>query len=41
MLNEYLQFTSSTYAEKDQMFNVSELIEDIIVKYDNKNIHKI
>ena len=38
MLNEYLQFTSSTYAEKDQMFNVSELIEDIIVKYDNKNI---
>ena len=38
MLNEYLQFTSSTYAEKDQMFNVSELIEDIIIKYDNKNI---
>ena len=38
MLNEYLQFTSSTYAEKDQMFNVSELIENIIVKYDNKNI---
>ena len=38
MLNEYLQFTSSTHAEKDQMFNVSELIENIIVKYDNKNI---
>ena len=38
MLNEYLQFTSSTYAEKDQMFNVSELIEDLIIKYDNKNI---
>ena len=38
MLNEYLQFTKSTYAEKDQMFNISELIENIIIKYDNKNI---
>ena len=28
----------SSYAEKDEMFNISELIEDIIIKYDNKNI---
>ena len=40
MLNEYLQFTSSSYAEKDQMFNLSELIEDAVNKYDNKNILK-
>ena len=26
MLNEYLQFTSSSYIEKDEMFNLSELI---------------
>jgi two-component system osmolarity sensor histidine kinase EnvZ len=38
MLNEYLQFTSSSYAEKDEMFNLSELIENIIIKYDYKNI---
>jgi len=38
MLNEYLQFTSSSYAEKDEIFNISELIENIIIKYDNKNI---
>ena len=38
MLNEYLQFTSSSYNEKDQMFNLSELIYEIINKYDNKSI---
>jgi two-component system, OmpR family, osmolarity sensor histidine kinase EnvZ len=38
MLNEYLQFTSSSYIEKDEMFNLSELIEVLIKKYDNKNI---
>ena len=38
MLNEYLQFTSSSYIEKDEMFNLSELIEEIIVKYGNDNI---
>ena len=38
MLNEYLQFTSSSYTEKDEMFNLSELIEEIIRKYNNKNI---
>jgi len=40
MLNEYLQFTSSTYLEKDETFNISELIESIIRKYDNDNISK-
>ena len=38
MLNEYLQFTSSSYVEKDEMFNLSELIKEIIKKYNNKNI---
>ena len=30
MLNEYLQFTSSSYLEKDEIFNLSELIDEII-----------
>ena len=38
MLNEYLQFTSSSYLEKDQKFNLSELIQNTIKKYNNKNI---
>jgi two-component system osmolarity sensor histidine kinase EnvZ len=38
MLNEYLQFTSSSYIEKDEMFNLSNLIEEIVKKYENKNI---
>jgi len=38
MLNEYLQFTSSSYAENDQTFNISELIENIVKKYKNSNI---
>ena len=38
MLNEYLQFTSSSYVEKDKMFNFSELIQEIIKKYNNKKI---
>ena len=33
MLNEYLQFTSSTFLEKDEEFNLSELIVEIIKKY--------
>ena len=40
MLNEYLQFTSSSFAEKDQMFDMTELINEIIAKYDNNNISK-
>ena len=38
MLNEYLQFTSSSYIEKDEMFNLSDLIREIVERYDNKNI---
>ena len=38
MLNEYLQFTSSSYMEKDEAFNLSQLIEDVINKYGNNNI---
>ena len=38
MLNEYLQFTSSSYLEKDEEFNLSELIEKIVEKYSNENI---
>ena len=40
MLNEYLQFTSSTYLEKDETFDISELIEGTINKYNNSNITK-
>ena len=40
MLNEYLQFTSSGSSEKNDTFNITELIEDIIQKYENKNISK-
>ena len=38
MLNEYLQFTSSSYLEKDEKFNLSELINKIVKKYNNQNI---
>ena len=41
MLNEYLQFTSSSYIEKDELFNLSELLEEIIEKYNNKDLAKI
>jgi len=40
MLNEYLQFTSSSYLEKNETFDISELIESTINKYDNDNISK-
>jgi two-component system osmolarity sensor histidine kinase EnvZ len=40
MLNEYLQFTSLSYVEKDEMFNLSELIADVVGKYNNENIQK-
>ena len=40
MLNEYLQFTSSSYIEKGEIFNLSDLLENIIEKYANKNISK-
>ena len=40
MLNEYLQFTSSSFMEKDELFNLSDLIDEIIGKYNNENITK-
>ena len=40
MLNEYLQFTSSTYIETDELFDLSELLNRIIEKYNNKNISR-
>ena len=41
MLNEYLQFTSSSYIEKDELFNLSDLIREIIEKYNNENISRV
>ena len=38
MLNEYLQFTSSSYLEKNEKFDLSNLILQTIDKYNNKNI---
>ena len=38
MLNEYLQFTRSSHSENDKTFNISELIENTILKYKNSNI---
>ena len=38
MLNEYLQFASSTSIEKSEKFNISDLINYIVKKYENKNI---
>jgi two-component system osmolarity sensor histidine kinase EnvZ len=40
MLNEYLQFTSLSYLEKDETFDISELVESTIDKFDNNNISK-
>ena len=39
MLNEYLQFASSTSSEKDESFNISKTIKSLIKKYDNALIH--
>ena len=38
MLNEYLQFTSSSYLEKNENFDLSNLIYETINKYNNQNI---
>ena len=40
MLNEYLQFTSSSYLKKDETFDISQLIENTIDKYTNDNISR-
>ena len=39
MLNEYLQFTSSSFLEKNEQFCLSDLIDETIRKYNNDNIH--
>tara|TARA_B100000609_G_scaffold198084_1_gene196813 strand:+ start:745 stop:2064 length:1320 start_codon:yes stop_codon:yes gene_type:complete len=38
MLNEYLQFAKSSFQEKDEMFNLSELLEEISNKYNKAKI---
>tara|TARA_B110001450_G_scaffold247664_1_gene262987 strand:- start:719 stop:2038 length:1320 start_codon:yes stop_codon:yes gene_type:complete len=38
MLNEYLQFTSSSYTEINETFDVSELMKETILKYKNNSI---
>ena len=40
MLNEYLQFASSGAKDKTENFDLSELIENLINKYENSNILK-
>ena len=38
MLNEYLQFTKSTFSERSENFDLSMLINEVVKKYDNQNI---
>jgi len=38
MLNEYLQFSKSTFTEKNEKFNISELISSTIKKYEKNTI---
>ena len=38
MLNEYLQFASSSSEEKTETFDVSELLESTVIKYEKKEI---
>ena len=38
MLNEYLQFASTGAKEKTETFNLSNLIEQLCSKYENKNL---
>jgi len=40
MLNEYLQFTSTEAKDKTETFDLSELVENLINKYENHNILK-
>ena len=39
MLNEYLQFSSSTSTDKNEIFDISDLIFKIISKYQNSKIN--
>ena len=41
MLNEYLQFASTGAKDKTETFDICELVDEIIDKYDNDNINKI
>tara|TARA_B100001113_G_scaffold266217_1_gene221073 strand:+ start:477 stop:1796 length:1320 start_codon:yes stop_codon:yes gene_type:complete len=38
MLNEYLQFTKSSFQEKDEMFNLTELLDEVSKKYYKDNV---
>tara|TARA_B100000809_G_scaffold241602_1_gene264922 strand:- start:74 stop:1390 length:1317 start_codon:yes stop_codon:yes gene_type:complete len=38
MLNEYLQFSKSIFADKTESFNISESILSTVRRYENKNI---
>jgi len=38
MLNEYLQFSKSSFQEKDEMFNLTELLDEISKKYKQESI---
>ena len=38
MLNEYLQFASSGSAEKTETFDLSDLLESTVIKYERKEI---
>jgi len=40
MLNEYLQFASTSAIDKTEIFDLSELLENVINKYENPNILK-
>ena len=40
MLNDYLQFASTKAKDKTETFDLSELLENIIKKYENPNILK-
>ena len=39
MLNEYLQFASTRSVEKTEKFDITDLIENTVKKYENKNIN--
>ena len=40
MLNEYLQFASTGAKDKTETFDISELLDEIILKFENENIQK-
>ena len=40
MLNEYLQFTSSSQSEKNEVFDLSKLLNETVERYENNSISK-